>query len=645
MNLKDIWGESVFSLSNQKSQREDSESLDKALSWLEGLGPRHYEGDKDSALGSNFRWEQWRALVVFFMFLFSFLFIFARLFQLNVVLGDHYRVLSEDNRYRNQILRPPRGIVYDRYGNPLVENKPSFRLIWDPTSVAFEALEEPVQDIDWDGVAAVLGWEGEEASIARFKAEEAERPVVLASNISREQVIDLEISYASAALKTEVMPIRSYPYGESIAHVLGYTGEASPEEIAENDQVAFGSRTGKAGLEKEFDLLFRGRPGKQVLEVDVKGANLKEKKRQEPVQGQVVQTSLDAKLQNVAYEVLRRGVESSQASGGAVVAQDPQSGEILSLVSYPSFDPNAFVNPREDSYFESLSKDERNPLYNRALSAAYPPGSIFKPIVASAALEEETITAQQVVNCKGAISVGSFVFRDWDLSGHGNVALVEGIAKSCDVYFYTIGGGYGNVEGLGPERIAEWARRFGLGSILGIQFPWEARGLVPDPEWKETVKGERWYLGNTYHFSIGQGDLLVTPLQINNALAAVVNGGTLYRPSFLLRSEPEVIKEGLISEETLQLVREGMQQVCQSGGTAYPFFDFPVSVGGKTGTAETGRGDDTHAWFVVFAPVEEPEIILTVFLENGGSGSHDAAPVAREIMDWWEDHRLDADKT
>ncbi len=640
MNLKELWRENVFSLSNQKSQRKDSASLDRALSWLGGLGPCPYAGENDSSLATDFQWEKWRALAVFSVFLFAFFLIFARIFQLSAVLGDHYRALSEENRYRNQVLRPPRGIIYDRYGKPLVENEPSFRLLWDPTSSAFDSLEDPVQDVEWSGVAAVLGWEEGEISRVRLKAEKAENPVVLASNISRDQVIELEIKYTSPALKTEVMPIRSYPFGESMAHVLGYTGEASPEEIAENDQVAFGSRTGKAGLEKEFDLLLRGRSGKQVLEVDVKGANLKEKKRQEPIKGQVVHTSLDLELQKVAYEALRGGVENYKASGGAVVAEDPQSGEILALATYPSFDPNAFVNPREPSYFESLTEDERKPLYNRALSGAYPPGSIFKPIVASAALEEATVTSQQIINCKGAISVGTFVFRDWDLSGHGNVSLVEGIAKSCDVYFYTIGGGYGGVEGLGPERIAAWARKFGLGSILGIQFPWEAQGLVPDPKWKEKVKGEQWYLGNTYHFSIGQGDLLVTPLQINNALAAVVNGGTLYRPSFLLRGEPEVIRRNLISEETLQLVREGMQQVCQPGGTAYPFFDFPIPVGGKTGTAETGRGDDTHAWFVVFAPMEEPEIILTVFLENGGSGSHDAAPVAREIMDWWAEHRF-----
>ncbi len=636
----------MFFFSTRKRQRENSASVYNAFSWLDGFTLGNNKEEASEKIGVRFQWEQGRMLIVFGIFLFSFLSIFARLFQLNIVLGDHYRVLSEENRYRTQIIRPPRGIIYDRYGKPLVENEPSFRLLWDPNSGVFGSSDDSYVNVNWTEIAHVLGWGSDEMDNARRKVEEAENPIVLASNLSREQVIELEIRHTGPALRTEMMPIRSYPYGESMAHVLGYTGEASSEEITENDQVSFGSRVGKAGLEKEFDLLLRGRPGKQVLEVDVRGASLNEKKRQEPVQGQVVQTSLDAELQDVSYKALRREIEgSSSASGGAVVAQDPRSGEVLALVSYPSFDPNALIDPREVSYFKDLSEDKRDPLYNRSLSGAYPPGSIFKPIVASAALEEKTITPQQVVNCKGAISIGSFVFRDWDLSGHGNVSLVEGLAKSCDIYFYTVGGGYAGVEGLGPERIALWSRQFGLGSVLGINFPWEAQGLVPDPAWKEAVKGERWYLGNTYHFSIGQGDLLVTPLQITNALGAVVNGGTLYRPSFKLRREPEIIRENLISEETLRWIREGLHQVCQPGGTAYPFFDFPVPIGGKTGTAETGRGDDTHAWFVVVAPLEKPEIILTVFLENGGSGSHDAAPVAREIMDWWAEHRLDADKT
>ncbi|MEA2020752.1 MAG: penicillin-binding protein 2 [Patescibacteria group bacterium] len=645
MDLKDIWGENITSSSSKKERRGSRKvSLADAFSWLHGMLPEPKKVGSPSGLWTEFTWPSIRGVALFLGTLFLFLVLFGRLFHLQVVFGARNRKLSDNNHYRKQVIRAPRGIIYDRYGEPLVENKPGFSLVWDPPASSehsyFSEAENLVEDSDFvERLAPMLELSPQELKSKLMQSKDGS-PVVLATGLDRDDVLAVEMEFSIPFLSTEVVPLRNYLFGKEVAHVLGFTGEASLEDLQQFSGLDVGARVGKSGLEREFDLLIRGHPGERVLEVDVLGETVTEKAKKEAEPGQVLETSLDKDFQRVVFAELEKGVRDSDATGGAAVAMDPSNGEVLSLVSFPSYDPNHFVSGIDPSLYQEWKTDVRKPLFNRAVSGAYPPGSIFKPIVATAALGEGVITAKDVVNCKGAISVGSFVYRDWDLGGHGRVSLVDAIAKSCDIYFYTIGGGYGGFRGLGPDRIAIWARKFGLGSQLNLEFPWEATGLVPNPEWKEDVKGEQWYLGNTYHYSIGQGDLLVTPLQITNALAAIVNGGTLYRPTFLRgASNHYVLQENLASPEVLGNVQNGMQAVCQPGGTAYPFFDFPVEVGGKTGTAETGRSDSTHAWFFVYGPVDDVNIALTVFLENGGSGSHDAAPVARRILDWYFKNR------
>ncbi len=645
MNLRDIWGENIISSSlgtGRKSRKKVS--LTNAFSWLHGMAPEPREGGSPSGLWTGFDWPSVRGGFLFLVMLLVFLVLFGKLFHLQVVFGAKNRRLSDSNHYRRQIIRAPRGIIYDRYGEPLVENRPGFSLVWDPPVASkdsyFLNFENFVKDGNFiDELASIVDVSSDNLK-SKLEQSTDGSPVVLATGLDREQIMEVEMEFPLPFLSTEVVPLRHYFFGEEFAHVLGFTSEASLEDLQLFSNLEMGARVGKSGLEREFDLLLRGHSGERVLEVDVWGETVTEKARKEAEAGQVLRTSLDKELQSRVYAELKKGIEDSGATGGAVVALDPGSGEILSLVSFPSYDPNQFVLGVDPDLYRKWETDARKPLFDRAISGAYPPGSIFKPIVATAALEEGVVGATEIVNCKGAISVGSFVYRDWDLSGHGPVDLVDAIAKSCDIYFYTVGGGYGGFRGLGPDLISGWAQNFGLGNQLGLDFPWEATGLVPNPKWKEDVKGEKWYLGNTYHFSIGQGDLLVTPLQITNALSAIVNGGTLYRPTFLRGSSSyRVLRENLAPPESLAKVREGMRAACQPGGTAYPFFDFPVEVGGKTGTAETGRGDETHAWFFVYGPAEDAEIVLTVFLENGGSGSHHAAPVARKILDWYFSNR------
>jgi penicillin-binding protein 2 len=335
-------------------------------------------------------------------------------------------------------------------------------------------------------------------------------------------------------------------------------------------------------------------------------------------------------------------VDKGDAIAGAIVAQDPGTGGVLALVSYPSFDPNTLSEGLSQEEFNKISQNPAFPFFNRVISATYPPGSVFKMVMASAVLAENLISEHYQINDKGFISVGEFIFRNWKLDGHGLVDLRRALQVSNDTYFYTVGGGYGGVPGLGIEKISEWSKKFGYGSKTGINLQGEEGGFVPDGSYRD------WYLGDTYITSIGQGDMLATPLQVNQITSYFANGGYLLKPQIVKKIEGagetdvEVISQFLISEEAYEIVREGLNLAVSPGGTGYPVYDIPdkfegVTLGGKTGTSEFGGpdSDETHAWFTVFGPMDKATIALTVFLEGGGEGSHDAAPIARELLDLW----------
>ncbi len=440
--------------------------------------------------------------------------------------------------------------------------------------------------------------------------------------------------------------MRDYVEGKVFAHVLGFVGEASKEDLARLSDLGVrgGDKVGKANLELVDEQFLRGQPGERLIEVDTFGHQFRTLSEKTAVSGNSLVLTIDATLQKAVFDALSEGIEKSKAVGGAAVVQEVQTGEILSLVSLPSFEPNLFSTGISESDYQSLLSNPQKPLFNRAISGSYPPGSTFKLVTATAALEEGVITPSKTIDDKGSISVGSFVFKGWAPGGLGPVNLTTAIAKSSDIYFYTVGGGYGSQPGVGVEKLAEWARRLGLGAETLVDLTRETSGLVPDEAWKLQNRGEPWYIGNTYHMSIGQGDILVTPLQLNNLVAAIANGGTLFRPfllkevrdgqgSVLRRTTPEVLRSNVASPETLSLVRQGMRAAASPGGTAYPVYDFKLAVAGKTGTSEVGKGEKTHAWFTCFAPYESPEIAVTVFLEEGGEGSDDAAPVVRQILE------------
>ena len=416
---------------------------------------------------------------------------------------------------------------------------------------------------------------------------------------------------------------REYLYPQILAHVLGFVGEISAEEL-EGSAYQLKDVVGKLGLEKQYDQYLRGKEGGMIVETDASGAVVRELKKIEPQAGGDLHLTLDLELQKKVVEIL-------QAKGipGAIVVSQPQTGAILSLVSYPFFDSN---------HFRDFLDQPGQPMFNRAISGLYPPGSVFKIVTAMAGLEEGVIDEQTLVEDTGVLEIErygqKYTYANWYFTQYGGkegmVDLVKAIKRSNDIYFYKVG------EWLGIGMLDQWARYFGLGQTLEIDLPGEAAGLVPTPEWKKLQKTEAWYLGDTYITAIGQGNLLTTPLQANQLSSVVASAGQFCQPHLAQRENSDFCHSLEIKQEYLDLVKEGMKEACEEKGTASAFVDFEPQVACKTGTAEIGDPQDsTHAWFTVFAPIEDPEIVVTVLLEKAGEGSREAAPLAKKILEYY----------
>ncbi len=538
-----------------------------------------------------------RMIVVVILFIAAMGILTTRLFELTIIKGKYYQELSQGNRTRERKIVAPRGIIYDRNGQPLVHNIPKS-----------------------------------------------------GGDITRE-----------------------YTYGAVFSHALGYIGEISPEELRQlnsnlPDSLLYfpGDAIGKSGVEQYYEERLRGIDGKKLIEVDAKGAYIGDLGRVDPKPGQNINLSLDLDLQKIASNLL-------SGQKGAIIATVPQTGEVLTLYSSPSFDPNQLI--RGENVNEILQSIDM-PLFDRAIGGAYPPGSTFKIVAAIAALESGAITPSTQVEDVGVLEIGQFRFPNWYFNQYGKkegmVDIVKAIKRSNDIFFYKA------AEAVGIERLSSWAKKMGLGERLGIDLTGEEKGVVPDVLWKEKVKGEKWFLGDTYHMAIGQGDLLTTPLQVNSWTNLVANGGKFCRPHLLKIQNPlrrrsgqakskdanEECKDLGLKKETIDLVREGMKEACSPGGTGWPLFKFKIQnskiktdgldflqteesttsgkpmveipTACKTGTAEYGDpAGKTHAWFTIFAPVYNPQISVTVLVEGGGEGSNVAAPMAKKMLEEW----------
>lgn len=556
----------------------------------------------------------------------------ARTAQLQIISGDEYRSLAENNRIRHRIIPSQRGLIYDRNGIILADNIPSFNLVTTPSRLPEDAssLEEIYKKI-----AGLSGQDIEVIKNVVSAATANNETVLLADNIPYEagiivaadqndyQALDLEVS-SSRRYVTNNIP--------TLSHILGFTGIISPEEYSNraDDSYRRFDVIGKQGIEKYFEKELRGTFGEETVEVDALGHAERIIAKTDPVAGNNVTLTIDGELQSYIESSIQAHLKNFSATKASVIVMDPNTGEILALISYPAFDSNLFVGGISSSNYSALINDPDQPLFPRASSGEFPSGSVIKPVYATAALMEGIITSTTSFLSVGGFSVGPYFFKDWKAGGHGVTDVYHAIADSVNTFFYIIGGGNETFDGLGLERLMNYAAKFGFGSKTGIDLPTEADGFLPSKKWKQDTYGEQWYIGDTYNVSIGQGNLIVTPLQIARSIAVFANGGYLIRPKLVASTETP---SQIAPMETVQIIRDAMRQTV-TNGTAKSLQDLPVEVAGKTGTAQWSSTKTPHAWFVGFAPYNQPTLSVTVLVEEG-SDDYLAVPIARDIFNWW----------
>ncbi|MGH7371334.1 MAG: penicillin-binding protein 2 [Candidatus Methylomirabilales bacterium] len=563
------------------------------------------------------------------------LLLLMRFWYLQILEGRYYATLSIHNRLRLRLVEAPRGFILDRSGAVIVENRPSFSVYVTPADI-------PDVDEAARAIGAVLRQAPEEIA-ARIRAGQARPayPVLVAREVSEPTMVAIEERKMNLpGVSVRVQATRAYLDGDVAAHLLGYVSEVTQEQLYREEYRDFqsGETVGQTGVERLFDAFVRGINGREEIEVDARGRLVRFLDRLEPQSGFNLVLTLDAKLQHAAEKAF-------VGKRGAVVAMHPQTGEILAWVSRPSYDPNLFAQRLSRESWEKLITDPAHPLQNRPLQAQYAPGSILKLVVMAAGLDTGALTPGTTFACPGHFTLGAATFDDWEKGGHGRQDLMQAVAHSCNVYFYQA------ALKTGIDAIARVAREFGLGQKTGIAAVGdEAAGLVPTPAWKRSVLGESWYPGDTVITGIGQGMILVTPLQIVTMVAAIANGGTLHRPWMVKRVEswggevvaaygPEPVRRVNLSPQVLELLRQGMLGVVEDG-TGKAARVRGVQVAGKTGTAQVVRKEarisgqtKDHGWFVAFAPYTDPEIAIVVIAENAGFGGVVAAPVARAVLE------------
>ncbi|MBI4023119.1 penicillin-binding protein 2 [Candidatus Berkelbacteria bacterium] len=571
----------------------------------------------------------------------------VRLLFLQVSQATDNQLLAAGNRIRNRLIEPPRGLIVDRNGVVIAKNAAEFAVELTPADLP---REQPLRQAVYDAVATLLTYDR-----ARLIAEvEAEglfslHPLILAEHLSHEQSIVLKVLLQDLpGVRVINRARREYERAPGLAHLLGYTGQSSDPALLTKPGYSAVSRVGRAGVEATYEAVVRGSSGVEQVEVDSRGHLERIIGQQPPVAGETLALTVDLEFQRVLGERLARAIEEAKARAGVAVALDPRDGGIVAMVSLPDYDNNEFSLGLSEERYAALLADERDIFTNRAIAGVYPSGSVIKPVVAAAGLADGRISADTTIDAPAQIEIGEFIFPDW--KRHGLTDVRKALAVSSNVFFYAVGGGWDKIHGLGAERLGHYLELFGFGRVSGIDLGGEVAGLVPSPEWKQAVKGEPWYLGDTYHLAIGQGDLLVTPLQVANAIGSIANGGRLLEPHLVratLPAEsdpadvaradsvpPTVTNDALVAPAVLQVVREGMRQAVESG-SARPLQALPVTAAAKTGTAQFSTAEATHAWFSAFAPYENPELVLAILIEGGGAGNEVALPVALDALAWY----------
>lgn len=557
---------------------------------------------------------------------FLFLILLIRLFQIQLLKGNEYLKLSESNRLRVINIPAPRGIIFDRNGIPLVKNSPFFCASIIPGEFSKDRIGL---------LAELLGIKPEKIhDTLNRKDISLFSPIKIKEGLSFDEVSYIEARRSDIpGLIIEVEVSREYIYGDIGAHIIGYLGKPSLEQLKDPSykNISADIFIGQWGVEKIFDDILRGIPGKRIIEVNAIGRELRLLDETLPIKGKDIYLSIDMDVQKEIEEML-------VGKAGAVVAIKPKTGEILSLVSKPSFDPNMFTKGLEYEKWLTIINDKKKPMLNRALQSQYPPGSTFKIITAIAGLEEGVINSTLKVECNGHITYGKWRFGCWQKNGHGVLSLHRAIVESCDVYFYEVG------KRLGIDKIHDYALKLGLGEKTGIELPGERQGLIPDTKWKMEKRKSPWFLGETFNSAIGQGYVSVTPLQMAVLTSVVANNGSLYKPTIIKNDKPTILNKVKLKEETLELIKKGLYGVVnESSGTGWAARSSIVAICGKTGTAQVISKRDgsiyqsgsfrDHAWFVAFAPLENPEIAMSIIVEHGGHGGGAAAPIAKRAIE------------
>lgn len=574
--------------------------------------------------------------------LFLLLVLAGRTFYLTVIKGPYFQEVAKGNSVRSIVINAPRGNIFDRFGVQLVNNVPSVDVVLIPADLPSGSEELNFMVKNLSDIIQVN--EGEILAKISTAQSSSLNSVLIEENITQEEmIIILERSQNLPGIRIEKTAVRSYVDSSIFAHILGYEGKIEKKELEKNPGYLITDYIGKQGIEKTYEKQLKGIHGASQVEVDSFGRPKRQVGLINPKPGSDLILGIDSELQKKIYDSLVLNLEKTNVKAASAVAINPKNGEVLALVNFPSFDNNLFSQKISQEQYLDLINNPSKPLFNRAISGEYAPGSTLKPVLAAGALTEGVITPTTIIDgLGGSLRIGSFSFGDWKV--HGPSDVKKAIAESNDIFFYTIGGGYGNIGGMGIERMKKYYNLFGYGTLTGIDLSGEADGFIPDEKWKMERFSEQWYVGNSYHASIGQGYITATPLQVANSVAAIANGGKVYKPHIVTQIrrfdgeivdiKPEIISDTNISLDIIKVVQEGMRKTVTEG-TAQFLKDLPIEVAGKTGTAQFGNEEKTHVWFASYAPYQNPEIAMVVLVEGVGDESSSAVPVTKDVYDWY----------
>ena len=570
-------------------------------------------------------------------FILGVIFVFSA--KLSIANFDYYSNLAAQNSSANFSITPIRGMIFDIGGEALVKNEPQFDVIGVSREVK-TALKE--QSLDLEKLASALQIPVQ-ALHDDLAAKVKESSIFfLANNLKKDQILAVKSSHVPGIY---VIPDveRTYVDGPAFSAVLGYVGKVSKEDLARDPYYKMADFVGRLGIEAQYEAVLRGEHGYAAFGSEVVSID--------PKVGQNLVLNIDADLQRRLYSELRGILAEAGLSRGAAIIQNPQTGAVLAMVSFPGYDNNQFSQSLSQSAYEAIFQSSARPLFNRVISGLYNPGSTIKPLIGLMALEEKVVSRLDTIQDCVGISIPNpfnpdvvYTFKNWRAE-LGEFNLRRAIANSCNVYFYTVGGGFGKISGLGISRIVKYLQASFADLTLGIDLPSEAPGFVPTPEWKEKTRGEPWYQGDTYNVSIGQGDLSVTPLWLNTYISAVANGGAIYQPQIANRVidrdkntvkqfGPNVLSELPFKDKVIAEVKSDMEETVLSG-TAQALKDLPIRAGAKTGTAEVVKGQSINSLFTAFAPFDEPQIAITVLVENSPSNQGLAIKTAHNVLKYY----------